>query len=362
VRSTFEGFKAFAEEIERIEKVKQDLIVPMGKVAMVDPDRLALNGAGEFGITENGHRQLAQKVGIPFDYYQRTRDVPGLREQNVNGWLQKDPAEKKLVRVLDGNVRAVLGPRYKPMDNFALMDAISPALGEIAAKNELMMKTFALSENHLYLQIVFKGTMVELRPPSDPFKDGHYLKEPIKLMAGMTIRNSETGHAARDFRKTVWNLVCWNGAITESVLRNYHVGRELDGDDNGNIWTEETLRAEVELLRLKTRDIIRDAMDPASLTVFVDQAKASFENRITVPMDELIVNVTRRWGFTKAEGQKLMENVLEGGADNKTQWGLSQGINALAHVVDSTDRQYDLEKLSADVVALKPSEWKVIAN
>ena len=191
---------------------------------------------------------------------------------------------------------------------------------------------------------------------------GHYLKEPIRLMAGMTIRNSETGYAARDFRKMVWNLICWNGAITESVLRNYHVGRELDSDETGNIWTEETLRAEVELLRLKTRDIIRDAMDPRSMDDFVDKAKASMENQITVPMDELIVNVTRRWGFTKPEGQKLLENVLEGGPGNKTQWGLSQGINALAYFIESTDRQYEMERLSSDVVALGPKDWKAIAN
>jgi len=375
MRSTFEGFKDFATEIERIEKCKQDYIVPMKRMTMTSPEHVALrigvpNGERQFpgaeyeceiekfGITENGHRQLAAKVGIPFDYYERTRAVPGLREANVNGWLGKTPEEKKLVRVLDGNVRAVLGPRFKPMDNYALMEAISPALREVAAKDDLMMKTFALSENHLYLQVAFKKTMREIVVPGK--HEG--LAKPIPIMAGMTIRNSETGHAARDFRKMVWNLVCWNGAISESVLRNYHVGRELEGDDEGNIWTEETLRAEVELLRLKTRDIIRDAMDPAGLDKFVDLAKATMEHRIEKPMDEFIVNVTKRFNLSKAEGQRVMENVLEGGPDNRTQWGLVNGINALAHTIESVDRQYDVERLSTEVLELKPREWEVLAN
>ena len=365
MRSTFEGFKEFAAEIERIEKVRQDLLVPMGKIKMVAPNTITLDRGEafeEYGVTDNGHRQLAAKVGVPYDYYQRTATVPGLREYNVNAWLRETPSEQKLVRILDGNVRAILGPRFKPMDNFALMDAIAPALREVASRDELMVRTFALSENHMYLQVAFKKTMRELTPPPDPFKDGHYMKEPVRIMAGMTIRNSETGHAARDFRKMVWNLICWNGAISESVLRNYHVGRELESDDTGNIWTEETLRAEVELLRLKTRDIIRDAMDPASLNDFADKAQAAMENRITVPMDELIVNVTKRWGFSKAEGQLIMENILEGGQSNRTQWGLTNGINALAHVVDSVDRQYDLEKLSNDVISLSDKEWKAVAN
>jgi len=355
--SNFKDFKAFADEVMRVESAKQDYVVPMHKVAMTDHDHLAVETVGTFGLTDNGHRQLAEKIGIPWPYYERTSAVPALREYNVNAWARANPDDRHLIRTLDGNVRAVLGSKFKPMDNYALMDAIMPSLREVQAREELLVKTFALSENHLYLQIVFKNTVRDLVKPGEHT----FLKTPIQIMAGMTIRNSETGHAARDFRRMVWNLVCWNGAIRESVLRNYHVGRELDGDGNGNIWTEETLRAEIELLRLKTRDIIRDAMDPAQMDTFVDKAKAALEDRIERPMDEVVVNVTKRFGLSKTEGQAMMENVLLGGEENKSRWGLANGINALAHTIGNVDRQYDVERWASEVIDLSPRDWKVLA-
>jgi hypothetical protein len=358
MRSNFENFRKFADEIERVEKAKDDYLVPGGQMKMPDPEHLDFevkDGLRLMGITANGHQQLAAKLGVPIDYYRETAKVPGLREYNVNAWLQNAAGEKRLVRTLDGNVRAILSANFKPMDNYMLLDALMPALKGMSPA-DMLMRTYALSADNLYMQIVFPGSKVEIQPGKHEF-----LKEPIAIMAGITIRNSETGHAALDIRKSVWNLVCWNGLIRESVLSMYHLGRELSGDENGNIWTKETLQKEAELIRLRARDIIRDAMAPESMKGFVERAEAAIDDRIVKPMDEVIVNVTKRFLLTKDEGQKVMENILLGGKGNMNRWGVANALNALAHDLEDIDRQYDTERWASDIIDLKPSEWKAVA-
>jgi hypothetical protein len=358
MRSNFEHFRAFTDEIARVEKAKQDYLPRMKQVTMTDPEHLDLEGLGTFGITQSAHRQLADRVGIPIDYYRKTAEVPGLREYNVNAWSRQEPEEKRLIRTLDGNVRAVLGARFKPLDNFMLLDAIIPSLKDLSAA-EMLMRTYAVSETNMYLQVVFPKARVDIEPHKHEF-----LKEPITIMAGITIRNSETGHAALDIRKMTWNLVCWNGAIRESVLRQYHLGRELENGEGGvgNIWSEETLKKEIELIRLRARDIIRDAMDPANLQDFLMKAEGAIDDRIAKPMDEVIVNVTKRFALTKDEGQRVMENVLLGGKANMSRWGLANGVNMLAHDLKDVDRQYEAERIGGEIVELSPSEWKVLAS
>ncbi len=363
MKSNFKDFRTFGEEVQRIETAKRDFVAPMGKVVMERPDGLTLAGIGAFGLTATGHRQLAEKAGVPWDYYEKTATVTGLREYNINAWTQARPEEKRLIRTLDGNVRAVLSKNFKPMDNYMLMDAILPALREVGTES-MLMRTYALTEDHMYLQVGFPLTTRELTQPG--VTNG--IEKPISLMAGLTFRNSEVGKAKLAVRKTVWNLVCWNGLIAEEVLSMVHLGRELeDGNgngDNGNIWGEDTLRKEIELIRLRARDIVRDAMGPDSLTAYIAKAERAITNEIERPVEEAIAEVTRRFKFpfTHEEGQLLLENVLEGGKGNRNQWGLVNGINALAHKIENADRQYDVERLSSDVIELKPGEWEELAK
>ena len=58
----FKDFNGFAQEIARIENAKADYVAPQGRLHMVDADHLGMERVGEFGLTDNGHRQLAAKV------------------------------------------------------------------------------------------------------------------------------------------------------------------------------------------------------------------------------------------------------------------------------------------------------------
>ena len=92
---------SLALELERQLATKRDLIVPSsllqchtdeggGLKMIVDTKR---GDGGEYGVTDLARRQLAEKLKIPFTYFERMRtEQPDLLDRNVNTWLQTDAA------------------------------------------------------------------------------------------------------------------------------------------------------------------------------------------------------------------------------------------------------------------------------
>ena len=88
-----------------------------------DRVQLFLHG-GSFGVTDNARRQLAEKLKIPFPFFQRLEvNHPDLLSQNVNTLLHREP-QRPMVRTLDGNVRAFLSDSYRPLDNYDLAEVL----------------------------------------------------------------------------------------------------------------------------------------------------------------------------------------------------------------------------------------------
>src|SRR5205814_10623773 len=125
-----------AQELERQLATKKDMVVPSSLmlyrtseqgVSSVDIDEQT--GVQTYGITELARRQLADKLKIPYAYFERMRaEQPHLLDRNVNTWLPEDDADKRLIRTLDGRVRAVLSDRYRRLDNFDLAENVLPIL------------------------------------------------------------------------------------------------------------------------------------------------------------------------------------------------------------------------------------------
>jgi len=106
--------KELAEELERQKKNSKDAVVSTKELhTYVEPMerelKLTASTIGAYPLTEWAHTQLAEKTGIPVKYYQRMKEEGHLEllVENVNTWLSHNDSDV-LVRVLDGNVRAIL--------------------------------------------------------------------------------------------------------------------------------------------------------------------------------------------------------------------------------------------------------------
>lgn len=51
------------------------------------------------------------------------QEYPSLLDENINRWFQKTP-ERRMLRTLDGNIRAFLSDRYHRLDNLELAVAV----------------------------------------------------------------------------------------------------------------------------------------------------------------------------------------------------------------------------------------------
>jgi hypothetical protein len=183
--------------------------------------RLVVDEAGgpvRYGVTPLARRQLADKLKIPYAYFERMREEqPVLLDRNVNTWLQSED-DRRMLRTLDGQVRAVLSDRYRRLDNFDLAESVLPILQQLP---EVRFESVELTETRMYLKCITSRLTYEMAPGD-------------VVQAGVVISNSEVGHGTLSVQPLLYRLVCRNGLIAaDRSLRKTHVGRSLGTEDEG---------------------------------------------------------------------------------------------------------------------------------
>ena len=121
-------------ELERQRNARKDYLVNTSALSMKTQDGKSIvqfeNGheMETYQVGDIAHQQLATRLGIPFRYYLKMqKDYPALLDENVNGWLHKEP-ERRMLRTLDGRMRAFLSARYRRLDNPELCAAVLPII------------------------------------------------------------------------------------------------------------------------------------------------------------------------------------------------------------------------------------------
>ena len=193
------------DELDRQREARTDLIANT-KNLMVNSTRgtslisvATDNDVLSYAVSEVAHRQIAERLNIPYKYYERMRlDYPELLDQNINGWLARTP-EKRMLRTLDGKLRAFLSDRYRRLDNLELVDHVLPVLAEMKGCD---IVSCDVTETHLYLKIINKALKTEVVPGD-------------VVQAGFVISNSEIGLGALKVEPLVYRLICKNGMISK---------------------------------------------------------------------------------------------------------------------------------------------------
>lgn len=97
-------------------------------------------------------------------------------DQNINTWLEQKP-ERRMIRVLDGKVRAFLADRYRRLDNLELCAAVLPVIQEMQGSQ---IESCEVTPTHLYIKVVNRRVKAEV-------KVGDIVQ------AGFVVSNSEVG-------------------------------------------------------------------------------------------------------------------------------------------------------------------------
>jgi len=363
--------QALAAELERQATIRKDYLAPQGQIAakvvdIIDGDvitkgAVVLDGFNGQHVTLRNlaHQQLADHLGVPRKYYERMlAEQPQLLAENINTWLHDEPNAQRMIRTLDGQARAILSPRFRPLDNFELANAVLPKLLEVGAQ----IASCDLTETRLYIKAILP-TLSEELPEGMTWGQGHQMVgRDGRLVAAIVISNSDVGAGTLRVEPSVFTTWCTNLAImAEAAMRKYHVGRAWESDADFSVMKDDTRAADDRAFWLKVRDVTVAAFAPEKFAAAIAQIRDAGKREITSTDLPTVVEVTtKRLALPESTRGSILTHLAAGG--DLTQWGLSSAITRTANDFPDYEGATDLERAGGQVLTLTGAAWDDIAK
>ena len=179
------------------------------------------------------------------------------------------------------------------------------------------------------------------------------------MQAGVVIANSEVGASSLRISPMVYRLICTNGLISGSQLRQHHVGRGFDPADDGasEFYRDETCRAVDRAFWLKVVDTVDAAMNEALFGQLVDKLRVAAGEPLDAKPSEIVEVVARRFGLTEVEQDGVLHQ-LALGAD-WTRYGVVNAVTRIAEDSATYDRAVELERIGGEVLNLPASAFSL---
>lgn len=357
-----------AREIERRSKQKQDFVAPAAKMSMtVNANGDALlrldgvnNGKGARSLRVNkiAHEQLADYAGIPMPYYRRMLDTaPHLLAENVNRWMQdKAHAEdRRMVRTMDGGVRAILSQSYRPLENEDLAEAVLPVLLD----RKLLIMSCQVTDQRLYIKAVDPKIERDV-PTGRKMGDGSHTVFDTVCPA-IVISNSEVGRGSLSIETGVFTRACTNLALFGASMRKFHTGQRAElSDDVMALLSDKTKKLTDAAVWAQTRDLVANAFDAVAFESLTQKIGETAKERIKADPVGVIEVVGKKLGINEGERKGILAALIEGG--DLTRYGVHAAITRYSQDVENYDRATELEKAGAKVIELPRSEWRQMAE
>lgn len=295
-------------------------------------------GFKSYALNDLAQQQLASRLQIPFKYYQKMQnEYPALLETNVNGWFQRSP-ERRIIRVLDGHVRAFLSDRYRRLDHLELCQAVLPVIREM---EDAEIKSCEVTEEHLYIKVINRSMQADISVGD-------------AVQAGFVISNSEVGLGSLRVEPLVYRLICKNGLIAQDYSqKKYHVGRQIEMTDNAyELYSDETLKQDDKAFFMKVQDTVRAAVDETRFELLVNKMKQSLHIPLSKSIPDEVKTLSDRFQLNEAERQQIINELFCSG--DHTQYGLLNAVTAAGRNSDNYERATYLERVGGSILAALP--------
>ena len=256
-------------------------------------------------------RAISNRLGIPYPYLRRCPE--DIQAMNLNHWITKEKNPELFIRFDDNKVRAVFTTKYKPVDNFQVIERLD-SLG-YGPETEVQC---SLDHDFLSLSIPDGNKMFDLN--GDKFKPG------------ISISNSEVGLASLSISAFILRLICTNGLIAKSdVSASYrHVSNKiLDEFPETLEKVSYELGAQRHQFKLSMESPVDDPM--STLTSFNRQFGLNPDEKEAVS-----------WGWTKEFGDTMFHIIQA-----YTRSSQFEGISA--------ESSHRLQKVGGNILAMVSS-------
>ena len=340
-------------EIDRQSKSKEDYLVNTSNLRMESwnsrPMLHVLDNSGSdliepLDVQQRAHVQIGDYLGIPRKYYERMQSEDAdLLSYNVNRWFERKP-EQRMLRTIDGHARAFLSNRYRRIDNLDIAQVTLPILFDLP---EVRFESCEVTEDFMYIKAVNPRLTAEVTPGD-------------VVQSGIVISNSETGCGAVYIRPMIFRLVCKNGMTVDEIgTRRNHVGRLAESEENFEIYSKETLKADDHAFIMKIQDSVRAAVEEIKFARVVDTMRRSKERKLdTHDLPALVKLTGASFGFSEDEGKGVLQRLIE--EADYSVYGLANAVTKFSQDVESYDRASKLEQIGYSVLTMSPELFRAI--
>lgn len=330
-------------ELQRQRNYRQDFIADTRSLELETTEygstlHLSIDGKNYgFGVNEVAHQQIAIRLNIPYRYYQKMKsEVPILLDANVNKWLKQNP-ERRMIRILDGKIRAFLSDRYRRLDNLELCAAVLPVIQEMKGAN---IESCEVTPTRMYLKVVNKKMKAEVTVGD-------------VVQAGFVISNSEVGLGSLRVEPLIFRLVCKNGLICKDVAqKKYHVGRQVNVSEDTayELYSDETLEQDDKAFFMKVQDVVRSAVDETRFMLAVEKMRETKEIPLGKDPVKAVEVLADKFQLTENERGDVLRQLFMIG-DN-SRYGLMNAVTSASKLAKTYDRATELERIGGEILAL----------
>lgn len=355
------SLEEMAVELTRQKNAKRDFVATTKDISVSadseSPTNLMLHLGDmteRFPVRKHAIRQIGTQLKIPAAYVDRlAADHPDMLAWNVNKLFEREPANR-MVRTLDGQVRAYMSDKYRPLDNFDFANSVLPKLIEYKAE----VTSCDITETRLYIKGRIPGVEKTVAKAGVFHGDGGH--NPIhRFMPGICLSNSEVGAGSLAVEPGVHEVDCSNLLIVGSnAMRKYHIGKKLtDQDALFELFTDATKTASDRAFWMQVGDLVQAGLDGSMFERMVAECEAKMNGTEIVKPSIAIKELPN---LTETEQEGVLASLIRGG--DLSQFGMQWAITHYAQNADvSYERQVELERVGGNIIELPTSQWDRIA-
>lgn len=348
---------SFSKQLQIDAAANRDFLVKTSALHVtVQNGQVMLHGLTEdpMPVNRSTLAQIVTWAGIGVRYNDRMLSAKGhhadkLVAVNINHWLRNPynatdeaPTETRLIRTCHGQVRAFLSDSYHMINNFDLLVALAPVLQDYPG---LRFESCHLSEKHMFIKMFFPGQTQEIKVGDT-------------VMAGLYLRNSETGHGSTEVVPMSLRLVCLNGMThNEYSHRKVHRTRKTDigADISREVLADSTKRKIDEAYIAVVKDQIKSVLNGVWLDKVVGKFRAA-EGLVIEDTAAAVVELQNRYKISEDNNVLILNALMRGdkltrpGAQ-KTQFDLLNAITAASQQVEDYETATELEMIGGKEMA-----------
>lgn len=311
-------------------------------------------------LTPNAVSQFLEKEDVPVPAVfggKLIQSHPDVAESLLRELLHRGK-ERRMVRMLDGRVRAFLSDRYKTLDNYDLAYQALKVAKTVGAE----VLECHLTDDVFRLKMIDRKLWGDLVAAKDENKKagelsshrwiGRNFVNPGEDLPGgagtvwpmIGLSNSETGRGGCHVNIGICHAICLNGAVIDKAMRAIHLGAELPS----GILSKEAIDANARTVYLQVRDILTAAFNHDQFHAMIDRLNGNASRPIAAPAMAVDVCISEGWIPAEVRDAVFSHFIAD---YRHTVGGLSGAISRTSQDIDDADKAEEMMEVAGNVLA-----------